>query len=67
MDAAPDRIQSLVWVELRRQGYEVSWEEAGDVMPEFRRGRARPYERRRLDELAGFCRYWRMTPRRPTS
>ena len=35
IDQAPDRIQSLVWVELRRQGYEVTWEQAGDVRPEF--------------------------------
>jgi hypothetical protein len=35
MDAAPDRIQSLVWVALRRDGWELSWEQAGDVLPEF--------------------------------
>lgn len=36
MDSAPDRIQSLVWVQLRRLGYDgVSWDDAGDVIPEF--------------------------------
>jgi len=35
MDAAPDRIQSLVWVQLRRDGWELEWEQAGDVRPEF--------------------------------
>jgi hypothetical protein len=34
MDMAPDRIQSLVWVALRRAGYEVSWDDAGDVLPD---------------------------------
>jgi hypothetical protein len=32
MDKAPDRLQSLVWVALRRAGYEgVTWDDAGDV------------------------------------
>ena len=36
MDAAPDRIQSLIWAQLRRNGYhDVTWEQAGDVLPEF--------------------------------
>ena len=36
MDAAPDRIQSLIWVQLRRQGYtEIEWDEVGDVIPEI--------------------------------
>ena len=35
MDGAPDRIQSLVWIELRRQGYDIEWEQAGDVLPEL--------------------------------
>ena len=26
-----DRLQLLIWLELRRQGFEPSWEEAGDV------------------------------------
>lgn len=34
MDMAPDRLQSLVWVALRRAGYDVSWEDAGDVLPD---------------------------------
>ena len=40
MDAAPDRIQALVWVQLRRLGHECEWEEAGDVLPEM--GEAEP-------------------------
>jgi hypothetical protein len=36
MDAAPDRIQSLVWAQLRRLGYDVDWHEAGDVLPVFK-------------------------------
>ena len=35
MDKAPDRIQSLVWVALRRAGYDVSWQDAGDVRPDM--------------------------------
>jgi hypothetical protein len=35
LDAAPDRMQALVWVELRRQGFDPSWEDAGDIVPEF--------------------------------
>lgn len=35
MDMAPDRIQSLVWIALRRAGYIVGWEEAGDVLPDM--------------------------------
>ena len=35
IDQAPDRIQSLVWVQLRRQGYEVEWDEVGDVVPDM--------------------------------
>jgi hypothetical protein len=31
MDKAPDRLQSMVWVALRRAGYDVSWDQAGDV------------------------------------
>jgi hypothetical protein len=27
----PTRLQALVWVALRRAGYEVTWEQAGDV------------------------------------
>ena len=31
-----DRMQTIVWVRLRRNGYpDVSWEEAGDVVVEF--------------------------------
>lgn len=35
MDEAPDRIQSLIWVELRRQGFDIDWEDAGNVAPDF--------------------------------
>jgi hypothetical protein len=35
MDKAPDRIQSLVWIALRREGYDCTWEEAGDVRPDM--------------------------------
>jgi hypothetical protein len=41
LDQAPDRLQSLVWIELRRRGYDVDWEEVGDVRPELE---ARPVE-----------------------
>ena len=26
-----DRVQALIWLQLRRDGYEPSWEQAGDV------------------------------------
>lgn len=26
-----DRLQAMVWVELRRQGYTATWDQAGDV------------------------------------
>jgi hypothetical protein len=35
LDTAPDRIQSLIWAQLRRDGYDVSWEQAGDVLPDY--------------------------------
>ena len=35
MDAAPDRIEALVWIQLRRDGYDPEWDEAGDVLPDF--------------------------------
>jgi hypothetical protein len=35
MEQAPDRIQSLVWVALRRAGHDCSWDEAGDVAPDM--------------------------------
>ena len=32
MEAAPDRLQSLAWIALRREGFlDVSYEQAGDV------------------------------------
>jgi len=30
-----NRLQAIVWLELRRQGYEASWDEIGDVAIEF--------------------------------
>jgi len=42
MDMAPDRIQSLVWVALRRAGYDVSWQDAGDVRPDMTEALADP-------------------------
>ena len=35
MELAPDRIQSLVWVALRRAGHDCTWGEAGDVAPDM--------------------------------
>lgn len=35
LELAPDRLQSLVWVALRRAGHDVSWEQAGDVLPDM--------------------------------
>jgi hypothetical protein len=28
-----DKTQALVWIQLRRGGYDPSWDDAGDVMP----------------------------------
>lgn len=28
-----DKTQALVWIQLRRQGFAPTWDEAGDVMP----------------------------------
>ena len=30
-----DRMQTVVWVKLRRDGLDVTWEQAGDVIVEF--------------------------------
>jgi len=30
-----DRTQTIVWAKLRREGHDVSWEQAGDVVVEF--------------------------------
>jgi len=35
MEQAPDRIQSLVWVALRRAGHDATWDQAGDVAPDM--------------------------------
>lgn len=35
LDAAPDRLQALVFVQLRRDGFDVTWDEAGDVLPDY--------------------------------
>lgn len=37
-----DRVQTLVWLELRAQGFDVSWERAGDVAVEFRQEQPDP-------------------------
>lgn len=34
VDMAPDRMQALVWIALHRDGFDVTWEQAGDVIPE---------------------------------
>lgn len=31
-----DRLQAMVWLELRRQGYSAAWDEIGDVAVEFK-------------------------------
>jgi hypothetical protein len=33
LDAAPDRTQALVWTVLRRLGHDVTWAQAGQVVP----------------------------------
>ena len=30
-----DRMQAIIWLALRRQGYQASWDEAADVAVEF--------------------------------
>lgn len=35
MEQAPDRMQAMLWIALRRAGYDVSWEDAGDVEPDM--------------------------------
>lgn len=35
MEQAPDRMQTMIWIALRRAGYDVSWEAAGDVEPDM--------------------------------
>lgn len=35
MDLAPDRLQAMVWIALRRAGHNPTWEEAGDVLPDM--------------------------------
>lgn len=35
MEAAPDRIQAMVWTALRRAGVDASWDDAGDVIPDM--------------------------------
>ena len=50
----------MVLFKLRRLGFEPTWEEAGRRA--HRPRQPVPPERRRLDELAGFCHYWRCMP-----
>jgi hypothetical protein len=33
VDMAPDRMQALTWIALRREGFDVTWDQAGDVAP----------------------------------
>jgi hypothetical protein len=35
LDLLPERLQASVWIALRREGYDVTWEQAGDVLPEM--------------------------------
>jgi hypothetical protein len=42
MDRAPDRIQTLVWIQLRREGFDPSWDDAGDVLPSYEQERPDP-------------------------
>ena len=63
MDKAPDRLQALAWVALRRAGHDVTWDQAGDVSRDRRRARTGPYADRQLDQLLHFCRFWNMHPR----
>lgn len=35
LEAAPDQVQALIYVMLRREGYDATWEQAGDVMPRY--------------------------------
>lgn len=35
LEAAPDRLQALVFVALRRDGHEPTWDDAGDVLPDY--------------------------------
>lgn len=35
-DDDADRVQAVVWLRLRREGYELTWEDAGAVAVEFR-------------------------------
>ena len=59
-----DRMQTIAWLRLRRDGNPVRVGRLRRRRDRDQRARAaRPYERRALDELAAFCRFWRMTPR----
>ena len=58
-----DRMQTVAWLRLRRDGNPVRLGRVRRRRDRDQRRAARPYERRAYDELAAFCRYWRMTPR----
>ena len=30
-----DRMQTIVWIRLRREGHDLSWDQAGDIVVEF--------------------------------
>ena len=63
MDKAPRSLQALAWVALRRAGYDVTWDQAGDVAAISLTTRTGPYADRQLDQLLHFCRFWNMHPR----
>lgn len=36
LDDSPDQVQALLWTVLRRQGFDPTWDQAGDVFPRYR-------------------------------
>lgn len=42
LDEAPDRVQAIVYVQLRREGYDPTWDEAGDVLPDYQKAEPDP-------------------------
>ena len=59
-----DQMQAGIWLELTRRGYQPTWEQAGDIRAVQRgAGTVGPYADRYLAHLAGFCHFWRLTPR----
>ena len=58
-----DAMQTMAWLHLRRSGDPVPGSCSATSRSSSRLRRAGPYERRALDDLARFCRFWGMTPR----